>query len=120
MKQPEGFVKHGYKEYVCKLVHMIYGTMQGVHNWYETLSGSFNKIGYITSWVDPCVHFKRENRNYTITDTYTDNVFGASNTEEEGERRESEIGGEWEIKDVGETEYFLGMQVQQDLEMGKI
>ena len=30
------------------------------------------------------------------------------------------MGAEWEIKDVGETEYFLGMRVQQDLKRGII
>ena len=33
-------------------------------------------------------------------------------------RRKEEIGGVWEVKDVGETEYFLGMRVQQELEEG--
>ncbi len=32
--------------------------------------------------------------------------------EEEKERRQVEMGKEWEIKDVGETEYFLGMRMQ--------
>jgi len=36
------------------------------------------------------------------------------------ERRKKEMGAEWEIKDVGETEYFLGMWVQQDLKRGII
>ena len=31
MKQPEGFIKPGFEDYVCKLVHTIYGTMQGGH-----------------------------------------------------------------------------------------
>src|SRR5271168_3983188 len=70
--------------------------------------------------LDPCVRFKKENRNYTITNTYTDNVFGALNDDEEAERRKKEIGGVWEIEDVGENEYFLGMRVQQDLELGMI
>ena len=120
MRQPEGFVEPRFEDHVCKLVHTIYGTMQGVHDWYETLSGTFDKIRYITSCADPCIHFKKENRNYMITDTYTDDVFGASNTEEEGNKRKREIGEEWEIKDVGETEYFLGMQVQQNLDKGMI
>lgn len=30
------------------------------------------------------------------------------------------MGKIWEIKDVGETEYFLGMRVQQDLDAGTI
>ena len=55
MKQPEGFVEPGFKDYVCKLVHTIYGTMQGGHDWYEILSTTFNQLGYTTSCTDPCV-----------------------------------------------------------------
>ena len=120
MKQPEGFIEPGYDDYVCKLVHTIYGTMQGGHDWYETLGGTYDKLGYKTSRANPCVRIKKEAENYTITDTYTDNIFGTSNSDEEATRRKDEIGGVWEIKDVGETEYFLGMRVQQDLTLGTI
>ena len=120
MKQPEGFIETGYEDYVCKLIHTIYGTMQGGHNWYETLSTTFNDLGYTTSLADPCVRFKKENGNYTITDTYTNDIFGASNDDEETRKRKNEIGKVWEINDVGENEYFLGMRVQQDLKLGMI
>jgi hypothetical protein len=115
MKQPEGFIEPGYKDYMCKLVHIIYGMMQGAHNWYETLSKTYSNLGYTDLQVDPCVQFKKENGNYTLTDIYTDNVFGASNSVEEERRRKDKIGKIWEIKGMGENEYFLGMRVQQDL-----
>ena len=98
----------------------IYGTMQGAHDWYETLLGTYNKLGYTTSRADPCVRYKCVKGEYTITDTYTDDIFGASTSDMEIERRKKKMGVEWEIKDVGETEYFLGMWVQQDLERGII
>jgi hypothetical protein len=120
MKQPEGFVEPGYEDYAAKLVHTIYGTMQGGHDWFETLSTTFNDLGYITSRADPCVRIKKENGNYTITNTYTDDTNGASNNDEEIKRRKEEIGKVWEIRDVGETEYFLGMRVQQDLKLGTV
>ena len=120
MKQPEGFIEPGYEEYVCKLVHTIYGTMQGAHDWYETLRKTYIDLGYTASNADPCVRIKKENGNYTITDTYTDDIFGASNNDEEVKQRKDEIGKVWEIKDVGENEYFLGMRVQQDLNLGTI
>ena len=120
MKQPEGFVEPGYEDYVAKLVHTIYGTMQGGHDWYQTLSGTYNDLGYTTSHADTCVRFKKEGENYTLTDTYTDDTFGASSSDEEAKRRKDEIGKVWEIKDVGETEYFLGMRVQQDINRGII
>ena len=87
MKQPEGFVEPGYEDYVAKLVHMIYGTMQGGHDWYETINATFKELRYTTSHADPCVWFK------------------------EIRKRKGEIGKVWDIKDVGETEHFLGMQV---------
>ena len=120
MKQPEGFVEPGHEDYVCKLIHTIYGTMQGAHDWYETLTNTYDKLGYTTSRADPCVRYKANGDEYTITDTYTDDVFGASKTDGEIVKRKAEIGKEWEIKDVGENEYFLGMRVQQDLTLGTI
>ena len=120
MKQPEGFVQTRYEDYICKLVHTIYGTMQGGHNWYKMLQGTYNNLGYSTSQADPCVHFKKENSNYTLMDTYTDDVFGASNDDAEMNKRKDEIGKVWETKDMGENKYFLGMRVQQDLALGTI
>src|SRR6266545_1789972 len=90
MKQPEGFVQPRHEDYICKLIHMIYGTMQGAHDWYKTLTEMYNKLGYTTSHADPCVRYKKENSGYTITDTYTDDVFGASKTDEEIEARKQE------------------------------
>jgi Reverse transcriptase (RNA-dependent DNA polymerase)/GAG-pre-integrase domain/gag-polypeptide of LTR copia-type len=120
MKQPEGFVEAGKEDHVCKLVHTIYGTMQGGHDWYETLDNTYNELGYKGSRADPCVRFKKEHGNYTLTDTYTDDVFGASNNDEEIKKRKEEMGRIWDIKDVGENDYFLGMRVQQDLHLGTI
>jgi hypothetical protein len=55
MKQPEGFIEPGYEDYVAKLIHTIYGTMQGGHDWFETLGNTYNDLGYNTSRADPCV-----------------------------------------------------------------
>ena len=83
MKQPEGFVEAGYEDHVAKLVHTIYGTMQGGHDWYETLGTTYNELRYTTSHADPCIQFKEGDGKYTITDTYTDDIFGASKNDEE-------------------------------------
>lgn len=94
--------------------------MQGAHDWYETLTNTYNKLGYVTSQADPCIRYKNDNDEYTITDTYMNDIFGALRTDEEITKRKDEMGKEWEIKNVGENEYFLGMQVQQDLKSGMI
>jgi Reverse transcriptase (RNA-dependent DNA polymerase)/GAG-pre-integrase domain/gag-polypeptide of LTR copia-type len=120
MMQPEGFIEPGFEDRVAKLIHTIYGTMQGGHDWWETLDVTYDNLDYTKSRADPCVRYKKEEDNYTLTDTYNDDVFGASNNDEEIQKRKDEMAKIWDIKDVGETEYFLGMRVQQDLEKGII
>ena len=71
MKQLEEFVQPGFEDYVCKLVHTIYGTMQGAHDWYETLTATYDKLGYITSRADPCVSYKKDGDRYQDTPLQT-------------------------------------------------
>ena len=71
--------------------------MQGAHDWYKTLGKTYNDLGYKTSRADPCVRFKTEDRNYMIMDTYTDDIFGASNNNKEAKQRKEELGKVWEI-----------------------
>lgn len=121
MRQPPGYVVHGHEDEVCKLVHTIYGTMQGGHDWFETLGDGYDELDYYTSRADPCVRTKQsDDGSYTLTDTYTDDVWGASSSREEAEHRMKELGELWEIRDVGENKYFLGMKIDQDVEKGTI
>src|SRR6266508_2788787 len=81
---------------------------------------TFDKLGYTTSQANPCVRYKKKEGEYTLMDTYTDDIFGASKTDKEIQRRKDEMGKEWEIKDVGKSEYFLGLRVQQDMDEGTV
>jgi len=84
MQQPESFVELGLEDHVCKLMHVIYGTMQGAHDWYKTLTEAYKKLG---SKANPCVRYKWDNTDYTITDTYMDGVLGTSTMDDEIEKR---------------------------------
>ncbi|KAJ6589190.1 hypothetical protein B0H19DRAFT_1058230 [Mycena capillaripes] len=57
---------------------------------------------------DPCVRVKiSDDGAYTLTDTYTDDVWGTSSSVEEGEKRKAELAAMWDIKDVGNTHRLL-------------
>src|SRR5258705_10602861 len=89
MKQPEGFVEPGLEDHVCKLVHTIYGTMQGAHDWYETLKDTYSKLGYTTSRADPCVRYKKENGGDNLPPTYIDEIIcEAENSKDANEKQE--------------------------------
>ncbi len=109
MRQPPGYVVEGQEEKVCKLVHTIYGTMQGGHDWFETLGKTYEDLGYRASRADPCVRtIGQPGGEYTIMDTYTDDVWGASSSAQEASRRKKELEEKWELTDVGGEPLFSG------------
>ncbi len=121
MWQPPGYVIEGQEDKVCKLVHTIYETMQGGHDWFETLGKTYEDLGYRMLQADPCVRtIGKLGGEYTIMDTYTDDIWGASSSAKEASQHKKELEEKWELTDVGENYYFLGMKIDQDLKAGTI
>jgi hypothetical protein len=121
MEQPRGYEVPGKEGLACRLKKTIYGTMQGGRDWAETLRTTYEDLGYVASRADPCVRVKTSDDGaYTLTDTYTDDVWGASSSAEEAELRKAELAKIWDIKDVGHTHRLLGMRVDQDLVAGTV
>jgi hypothetical protein len=58
MEIPEGFENH-YTipgiDTVLKMNLTIYGTMDGVNNWFHELDSTFTKLKYRQSRADPCI-----------------------------------------------------------------
>ncbi|GAW07267.1 retrovirus-related pol polyprotein [Lentinula edodes] len=94
MKQPEGFLKPGSEHLVCKLRKSIYGTMQGSHDWQETLATGYAQDGYTASRADPCIQYQRVGGEYTITSTYGDDVCGGSPMAGGRNKTVADLGGE--------------------------
>lgn len=115
LKQPEGFVKPGTEHMVCKLKKSIYGTMQGSHDWQETLTAGYKADGYITFWADPCIQYRRNGEDYTITSTYGDDVCGGSSTVADRARVIADLSKWWEANKVT-SQVLLGMTICQDQE----
>ena len=55
------------------------------------MSGAYEALGYYKSIANPCVHSRVNGNEYTVTSTYTDDVFGASSTEEGAAKAKEEI-----------------------------
>ena len=94
--------------------------MQGGHNWWYNLDQAYNNLGYLASRADGCVQYKRHGGEHTITDNYNDDVLGASTTEEGAQRAKRELGDKFEVKDMGELKYILGVRFDRDQATGDI
>ena len=92
----------------------MYGLMQGGHNWWHNLDRAYDELGYLASHADSCVRYKRVAGEHTITDNYNDDVLGASSTLEGSEVAKRELGSKFEIKDMGELNYILGVRVDKN------
>ncbi|KAF7768677.1 hypothetical protein Agabi119p4_7920 [Agaricus bisporus var. burnettii] len=111
MEQPPGFEEGG--DHVWLLLKTLYGTMQGAHDWAQTLDRTYAGHGYYISKADPQVRSKVEGDEFTLTSTWTDDVLGASSTTDGEAKAKDELGRSYEIKDLGEAKFILGMRIER-------
>ena len=111
---PQGFENHytiaSGVDTVLKMELNIYGTMDGANNWARLLNTTFNELGHKRSRADPCMRIQyTKDGGYTITATYTDDVTGASSSNEAESQTFSEIEHKFEVTDHGRPVVILGM-----------
>jgi len=87
--------------------------MQGAHDWAITLDRTYTEHGYYTSKADSQVRSKVVNGELTLTTTWTDDVLGASTTPAGEVEAKEELRSSYEIKDLGEAKYILGMKIER-------
>ncbi|KAJ3552017.1 hypothetical protein NP233_g12969 [Leucocoprinus birnbaumii] len=111
MEQPQGFSEGG-GDMVWKLRKTLYGTMQGGHDWFKTLSKAYKELGYRQSLAEPTIWTRRDGEKFTITCTYTDDTMGGSSDSAEAERAKRELGEKFEAKVMKEVDHMLGIKVE--------
>ena len=114
MSQPEGYVKEGEEELVCKLNKSIYGLKQSSRCWFNTIDEFLENSGYTKSSSDPCIYIKREGENIMLIALYVDDLIPASNSKSMLHREKAALQQRFEMKDLGEVHYCLGIQVERD------
>lgn len=99
----------------------IYGLMQGGFDWYWTLDKAYvNLLGYQKLRADPCVHSRLVGKERTIMNMFNNNTFGISSTREGAETAKRKLAGIYEVKDLGDPTFILGMAVYRDLDTSTI
>ncbi|KAL0546737.1 hypothetical protein IC582_016650 [Cucumis melo] len=117
MKIPEGFkIPESYNSNsreLCpiKLQRSLYGLKQSGRMWYNRLSEYLLKEGYQNNPICPCVFIKKSQSGFAIIAVYVDdlNIIG---TPEELSKAIEYLKKEFEIKDLGKTKIFPGLQIE--------
>ena len=103
---------------VCKLKKSIYGLKQSARCWNITLDHYLKESGFVQNPADPCVYCKTENKNgkkcLVIIAVYVDDTILAANDVELLQAEKNELSKRFEMEDLGEIHYCLGMTIKRD------
>src|SRR5208282_6014032 len=113
MEQPEGFIDDGDDtDMVCKLGKSLYGLKQSARLWNQKLDRYLRKIGFIQTNVDHCIYVN--NDTGVIVAMWVDDLIIFGKDSVGVDLLKLQISMKFEMKDLGELRYFLGIQVHRD------
>ncbi|KAI3763017.1 hypothetical protein L1987_53464 [Smallanthus sonchifolius] len=111
--QPPGFEDPHNINKVYKLDKALYGLHQAPRAWYETLSKHLLSYGFDRGQIDSTLFIRKAGGDILLVQVYVDDIiFGSTN---EGMCREFEqvMKSKFEMSNMGELSFFLGLQVSQ-------
>jgi Reverse transcriptase (RNA-dependent DNA polymerase)/gag-polypeptide of LTR copia-type/Integrase core domain len=110
MVQPEGFDSK--ERLVCKLQKGLYGLKQSARIWNARLHQHLKSLGFQQSSCDPCVYIN--STSGIIVAVWVDDLIILGKDLNSIDKVKEGLRAEFEMKDLGELQYFLGIQVQRD------
>jgi hypothetical protein len=97
--------------YCVKLQKSLYGLKQSGRMWYNRLSEYLLQKGYSNNDDCPCVFIKKSQKGFCIISVYVDdlNIIG---TQRDIDEARNHLKTEFEVKDLGNTKFCLGLQLE--------
>ena len=120
MEAPPGFdVPEGM---VLRLVKAVYGTKQGGRVWYEEIRETLRAMGYQRTDADHAVFVRNEGENVppSLIALYVDDITMAAKYPETIKRDKEALKARYQMTDLGEITWILGMHVTRDRKAGWI
>ena len=113
VEQPPGFLDQTMPNHVFKLNKALYGLKQAPKAWYDRLSKFLLKNNFARGNVDKTLFIKKKDNELLVVQIYVDDImFGATKEILYKEFIEL-LQGEFEMRLMGELNYFVGLQVKQ-------
>ena len=114
MPQPEGFVNKSKPNHICRLKKALYGLRQAPRAWFDKLKGALNSWGFENSKCDDTSLFYRKTKSeIVILLIYVDDIIITGDNSGSIEELVSNLNRTFALKDLGELNFFLGIQVNR-------
>ncbi|KAG3045216.1 hypothetical protein PC122_g24659 [Phytophthora cactorum] len=120
MAQPDGYIDEVHPDYVCKLKRSLYGLKQSPRMWNKTIDDFMLKLGLKKCESDHCIYFKRDGQDMIFVALYVDDLVLASSSDKMLKETKQALSDRFEMTDMGQLKYFLGMEIEQDVATGKV
>lgn len=95
----------------CKLKKGLYGLKQASRQWNKLLDSRLKNLGLKQSNSDPCIYFINDKDTLILILVYVDDILIAGNNVERIAEIKKRLKEEFEIKDMGEAKYCLGIEI---------
>jgi hypothetical protein len=111
VEQPEGFEIPGKEDCVYRLKKALYGLKQAPRAWYSRIDKYFQDHGLVKSSSEPNLYILQSGQDILIVALYVDDLIYTGNNLELFQKFKSHMIVEFEMTDLGELHYFLGIEV---------
>jgi hypothetical protein len=96
---------------VCRLKKSLYGLKQSSRAWFERFTKSMIAFSYHQSNSNHTLFLKKQQGKITALIIYVDDMVVTGNDPEERKALQNYLSKEFEMKDLGDLKYFLGIKV---------
>ena len=114
MKQPEGFIPKGKEHMVCKLQRSIYELKQAFKSWNIRFDQAIKSYDFDQNIDEPCVYKRVQGNAVVFLILYVDDILLIGNDVGLLSTVKGWSATHFDVKDLGETSYVLGIKLLQD------
>ncbi|KAL0552323.1 hypothetical protein IC582_011432 [Cucumis melo] len=111
MVQPEGFIQKGQEKKVCKLQKSIYGLKQASRSWNIRFDIAIKSYDFEQNVDEPCVYKRIINSTVAFLVLYIDDILLIGNDVGHLTNIKKWLATQFQMKDLGNAQYVLGIQI---------
>lgn len=113
VEQPEGFCVAEPEHKVYKLKKALYGLKQAPRAWYSKIDAYLTDLGFERSRSEHTLYVRKVDLSVIIISLYVDDLMVTGNDQRLIQKLKQNLMQMFEMTDLGEMAFFLGMEVNQ-------